>query len=1133
MSSIKSKSVTAPPAGVRFKKSMLAMCVMALSAPALAQDNTNENVEEIVVSGVRQNLQNAQDIKRNADTFVDSISSADIGSLPDRSVLEAMQRIPGVSIERFQAANDPDHFGVEGSGAVIRGMSATRSEFNGRDSFTANSGRGLSFQDVPPELMGGVDIYKNQSADMIEGGIGGTVSLRTRKPFDASGRVIAFNADYSYGDMAEEWTPTVSALFSDRWDTSAGEFGILFNVSSSSLKGVSHGLQADAYVEYRDDYTDFYRVLEGFDHAGPSDIAGAEAFAGGSIWMPNGSNATMKFDDRDRKGFATALQWENPDDTFLATVQFMRSDATLAWTENAIKYQSGYSRRQSIPLEGTAYEFDDRGLFQNGIITQDGRFSDGGWRSADPDSPDMLRLPHAADWANPSVPQFGQRFQLDSRYKNTQTVIDDFAANFKWTPNDQFELSLDLQHIKADTEDDDVTVMLATHAVQAFDVRGSTPSLTLSEPWLGLRDANPDIYGVAGGGQNAPGFDRFLPGFSNDPAGDSNWFQDPASYYWQSAMDHFERSKGESNAARLDGVYNFEDAGILTAVKVGARYANREQTVRSTEYNWGGLAPVWSQPADQIGWTDAPVVADLQGRWTSVDWSDFHGGGVINIPGNTILHPDSQVVMDVVRGLALPTSVTGDFEPAASRDGTVNGSYFLPSEIFVTEETNKAAYVRLDFGSDEFKYRFSGNIGLRYVDFERTATGSIRYPDILPDYLPPAGAPSVFDKPALEAWEAEQEAAYIDQNPGASEETIETYMDELMRFAGDAGNYFNATELGFGNDAATVEDATSKYDVVLPSFNLKVELTDELIGRFAVSKAIAMPDMDLVRNTTSLSPMEINRSVIVDTSVTPPTSTLISASVPGWTGSAGNPYLRPMESRQFDVSLEWYFDTVGSLTFSVFRKDLTNFFVTGAVQRSYTNPTSGVTQIATVDATRNEGEGRIQGFEIAYQQFYDMLPEPWDGLGLQANFSYIDSESIPNAGDLGEEPNAGDATDTGARVDLSGLPLQGQSKETYNLVAMYDKYDWSVRLAYNWRSKYLLTTRDVISRYPLWNDDAGFLDGSIFYNVNDNVTVGMQFTNLLNTQTKTIMILDGQGLEAGRSWFVNDRRVALLVKAQF
>lgn len=1131
---------TALQQGVKFKRSMLAMCIFALSAPSFAQENTDstkatdENVEEVVVSGVRTNLQNAQDVKRNSDTFVDAISAADIGTLPDRSVLEAMQRVPGVSIERFAAANDPDHFGVEGSGAVIRGMSATRSEFNGRDSFTANSGRGLSFQDVPPELMGGVQVFKNQSADMIEGGIGGTVNLITRKPFDSNDRVIAFNADYSYGDMAEEWTPTVSGLYSDRWETDAGEFGFLLNASNSSLKGISHGIQADAYVEYRNDYTDFYRPLTGptDSHAGPDDMAGAEGFD--SVWMPNGSNATMKFDDRDRTGIATAFQWENPDDTFLTTVQFMRSDAELAWTENAIKYQSGYDRRQSVPLEGTSYEFDDNGLFQSGTITQDGRFSDGGWRSADPDNPNELRLPHAASWANPAVPQFGQRFQTDSRYKSTRTVIDDFGTNFKWTPTDKFELTLDLQYIKAETEDDDVTVMMATHAIQTFDVTGDTPTLSLGEPWHGLRDGNPSVYGVAGENANAS-FGKKLPGFSNDPAGDSNWFQDPTSYWWQSAMDHYERSEGDSKAARLDGKYEFDDAGLLKSVRMGLRHAEREQTVRYTTYNWGQMTPIWASPYGQIGWADTALVEDVYGQWQSVDWSDFYGGGVITIPGNTTLHPSDKLVKSIIdEQRELPTSGSGNlWENAADRPNTIDGSYFLPSEIFITKETNESFFVRLDFGSEDYAKRFDGNFGVRYVDFTREATGSVQYPDVVPRNLPPAGAPSVFDKAALAVWEADQEAAYVAANPGATEEAIETHMTNVMKFANDVGNYLSQAELGFGNNGATVETSEHNYDVWLPSFNLKVELTDDLITRFGASKAIAMPDMENVRNTTSLAAFETVRQVQVDASVTPPKQTLIGGYINGWVGSSGNPYLNPMESKQYDASLEWYFADVGSLTFSVFYKDLSNFFTYGAFDRVYTNPITGVTQEATVTGTVNSGEGTLQGYEIAYQQFYDMLPSPFDGLGLQVNYSYIDSESVPNAGDLSSTTNAGDSTDTGARVDLSGLPLQGQSKETFNIVAMYDKYDWSARLAYNWRSRYLLTTRDVISRYPLWNEDAGFLDASLFYKPTENLTVGVQFTNLLNTQTETVMILDGQGLEAGRSWFVNDRRVALVFKGQF
>ena len=161
--------------------------------PVGAYAQTDEGMEEIIVTGQRAALQNAAAIKRDSDTVVDAISAADIGALPDVSVLEALQRVPGITIERFAAIDDPDHFSTEGSGAVLRGLPQTRSSFNGRDTFSANSNRGLTYQDVPPELMGAVRVVKNQTADMIEGGISGTIDLVTRKPFDTNERVLGIH----------------------------------------------------------------------------------------------------------------------------------------------------------------------------------------------------------------------------------------------------------------------------------------------------------------------------------------------------------------------------------------------------------------------------------------------------------------------------------------------------------------------------------------------------------------------------------------------------------------------------------------------------------------------------------------------------------------------------------------------------------------------------------------------------------------------------------------------------------------------------------------------------------------------------------------------------------------------------
>lgn len=1111
---------------------MMGICATATGQEADTTDAEDSDLEVIEVSGTRANLLNAQNIKRNSATVVDSITAADIGSLPDRSVLEAIQRLPGVSIELFAGPDDPDHFSVEGSGAIIRGLTQTRSEFNGRDSFSANSSRGLSFQDVSPELMGGVDVFKNQTADMIEGGIGGTISLRTRKPFDSQGEVFAFNVDYSYGDKAEAWTPTFSALYSNRWETDAGEFGFLANYANSKLEGETHGIQSDAVVEYY-----------------ARDLAGAGAFAGadnnGRVWVPQASNALMKTDERERQGAALALQFENTDETFLATFQYLRSDSSLAWNERAIKYQGGYQdidRRTMRGLEGTEFSFDDRGVFESGTMVQ----GTDGWRSGDANA---NRIPR--QWGDNSANQWGLNTQMDSRVNDTSSLVEDFSLNFKWQATENLELIADIQYIKADASNDDLAVHANSWAIQQYDITGSTPSLTLIDPWNGARDANPDAYQTYPDGATSSDLHETYPGFSGDPAGDTNYFADPTSYWARSAMDHYERSDGDSKAFRLDGSYYLEDAGIFTMVKAGARYSKREQTVRRTGWNWGALAPEWGA---NTGWLDQ---VDPEGStYEAVDWSDFHGGGVVNVSGNQTLHMNENFIRSLM-GPDAPTnfadfkSGSGSWYPYPGREqdpnfnSTLDDKYgiFTPGEINTTEETNKAFYIRTDFEYDG-DVRFSGNIGLRYIELDRTSLGAVTFPDLQPTFAAPASVDTPLTPSNVLAYLEGQVAQ------GLFPDTLTALQSEgeggapNNQWIMDQNNYLSDEQLAYGDNSEQLLAADTTYSAVLPSFNIKFEVTDDLIARFGIAKAIAYPDMGDVRNRNDVGP----RSLEVERIITPPPADgeepveptteerlIQGVSVSGWTSSGGNPFLEPMESIQTDLALEWYFADVGQLSATIFRKNLDKFFIQGSVFQNITNPTSGVTQTVDVATTRNGGKAKMNGVEVAYQQFFDMLPAPFDGFGVQATYTYIDASGVPNNQiDIEDEGFFGDdSTDTGIRVDLDVIPLQGQSKETANLVAMYEKDEWSARIAYNWRSRYLLTTRDVISKAPLWNEDRGQMDASVFYKINDSITVGIQGTNLTDTQTKTTMLLNNDYLESGRSWFVADRRIALVARGNF
>ncbi|MBL8271914.1 TonB-dependent receptor [Steroidobacter sp.] len=299
--------------------SALAVLTALSATPSYAQNvASSSGLEEVVVTGIRQQLQTSQARKADAEEILDSITAEDIGALPDRSVTEVLQRIPGVAIGRVPEARDADRIAVEGAGATVRGLTWVRSELNGRSAFSAKKSRTLGFEDIPPELMAAVDVYKNPSAAMIEGGLSGVVDLRTRMPFDSPDQVLGVSAEYAVGDLAKKERPSGSFLYSNRWTTGIGELGFLVSSSASQLTSQTHTLHIDKYYARTD--------LPGYE--------------GQTVFAPGGIGWRELTVDRKRVGGSLALQWK-PNDAVDVSLQYFMSDANFEQNENALWTEQG------------------------------------------------------------------------------------------------------------------------------------------------------------------------------------------------------------------------------------------------------------------------------------------------------------------------------------------------------------------------------------------------------------------------------------------------------------------------------------------------------------------------------------------------------------------------------------------------------------------------------------------------------------------------------------------------------------------------------------------------------------------------------------------------------------------------
>lgn len=233
--------------------------------------------QRVVVTGTRESLRSALSFKRQSPSLVDSVVASDIAKLPDLNASDAVQRITGVQIVRDRG---------EGSVVSVRGLTQVETTLNGREVFTAGSGRTLDFADVAAEMLAGIDVYKSASADRIEGGLGGTIDLRTRRPFDLAGAATVLSARAIHGALVDRDAAQVSGLVSRRLRLDGGgELGLLANLA----------VQQRAW---REDQKSSGNPLQ------RSDLV-----PGQSVMVPNGTSETVSAGRRERSAASLVLQW--------------------------------------------------------------------------------------------------------------------------------------------------------------------------------------------------------------------------------------------------------------------------------------------------------------------------------------------------------------------------------------------------------------------------------------------------------------------------------------------------------------------------------------------------------------------------------------------------------------------------------------------------------------------------------------------------------------------------------------------------------------------------------------------------------------------------------------------------------
>lgn len=295
---------------------------------------------------------------------------------------------------------------------------------------------------------------------------------------------------------------------------------------------------------------------------------------------------------------------------------------------------------------------------------------------------------------------------------------------------------------------------------------------------------------------------------------------------------------------------------------------------------------------------------------------------------------------------------------------------------------------------------------------------------------------------------------------------------------GNAGlRYYDTKIVSEGPVGITPVSIERSYSGALPTLNLAWDATSNLVVRASVSKNVTRVGLGAlgVSGTVQNDPLKGDLSI-----------------------SAGNPDLRPMNSVNYELSGEYYFDKAGYLSLSLFYKDVADIVGSSSVDVRFGDTGYPLSFLGAVDANgakqtadtiykfvrpQNISDSKLKGYEIAFKRDFDFLPAPFDDLGLIVNYTYVQGTTLyENVGGTGKNL-------------YKSFP--GLSKHTSNATLYYETERWGARASAAYRSKYILTVQSGNTD----EDERGFhesifVDFTAFYNVTPKLKVTFNALNI-------------------------------------